>query len=142
MVSDFPLVKAFLRAAEMHRDAATGLIGLCRGQARSTLATEAVYLSGYVVECSLKAYLLSHIPPKQHREWIEKFKKASHDLDQLVVWLVERKRKLPDRVLANYRIVRNFWTSQMRYEGSPWLLRTSGEIVEAAVRIFEWVKGG
>ena len=141
MHSDFPLVKGYIRAAEMHREAAATLLEASHGRLRSLLCTEVVYLSGYVVECSLKAYLLSHVPVKKHSERIEKFKANGHDLEKLLSWLAAKRRHLPDRQARNCRKVRGNWSSQMRYEARS-LQRTTAESVHrSAEELYRWVLG-
>jgi hypothetical protein len=141
MISNFPLVKAFARAAEMHHAASGGLLELCKGKSVSLLGTEVIYLCGYVVECALKAYLLSQVSPKQHRVWIEKFKENGHDLDQLLVWLQERRCQLPTSVLVAYRRVRGKWSSQMRYEAKPLKYDVASKVFDSADMLFQWVSG-
>lgn len=124
----------------MHREAAV-LLEAGRGQIRSLLATETVYLSGYVVECSLKAYLLSLIKGRQHGGWVGKFEASGHDLEQLLRWLAEKRRQLPHGQEKNCRDIRKYWSSQMRYEAGPLQHSVAEKVHRAADAVFHWVLG-
>lgn len=123
----------------MHREAAGLLLVSTTGDTRSLLATEVVYLSGYVLECSLKAYLLHATKPKTHKAWIEKFKANGHDLDGLLKWLAKKRRPLPDNMMSKYRIVRKYWSSQLRYDARTHSRSTAVTVYEAADELFDWV---
>lgn len=88
---DWPQVKQFARAASMHRAAARHILEDCPEKSFSILATEVIYLSGYILECSLKALVLSNTPLKQHDKMIERFKtEIKHDLEKLRFVLHEK----------------------------------------------------
>ena len=70
----YPEVRRFYRAAEAHRDAARLLVDACPKQGSSTDGHDVVYLSGYIVECSLKALYLDRVPNRRHDEVVVWFK--------------------------------------------------------------------
>lgn len=84
-------VKRFNRAAAAHLDAARSLFSQCPAKGMSTRGHDVVYLSGYVVECVLKALLLSRSPEKHHAIVIRKLKEeVGHNLEKLKVELVQK----------------------------------------------------
>ncbi len=132
-------VKSFLRAAEMHRQSASLLLASTVGDTRSLLATKVVYLSGYRLECSLKAYLLASAKPKTHKAWIEKFKANGHDLDGLLKWLAKKRRPLTENLMPEYRIVRKYWSSQLRYDARSHPRSPAIAVHAAANKVYNWV---
>ena len=79
----FQEVRRFKIAAETHLDAAGALLTTCSRNESSSRAHVVVYLSGYALECSLKAWLMSSTPLRKHTGTIAWFKIIKHDLDRL-----------------------------------------------------------
>ncbi len=119
-------VQRFHGLAWRHFDAAEVLFKQLSQSARSNLATEAVYLGGYGVECVLKALLLSKTKAKNHKRMVEvEFpKKIGHDFELMKRLLEKGKMAIAfdvDAALSLARIRRS-WTSTLRY--SPKLFTT------------------
>lgn len=123
----------------MHCQAASALLDFAVGNARSLLDTEVVYLSGYVLECSLKAYLLSASRVRTHETWIEKFKANRHDLDELLKWSAKKCGPFPDEMLRHYRVVRKHWSPHLRYEATPSSHSTAVAVHTAASELYFWL---
>ncbi len=138
----FPEVRRFIRAAAAHLDAVRELLGTCPEKVSSTRGHDVVYLSGYVVECSLKALLLSRHPEAKHEELIERFKsEMKHDLEKLKRELSKKKVELPENQKENFKKVRPVWSSEMRYDIRAWHREEAERIFLAAEAIHGWVNG-
>ena len=139
---DWPQVKRFARAASMHRAAARIVLDECPPKAYSILATEVIYLSGYVLECSLKALVLSNTPLKQHEKMIERFKAdIKHDLEKLRLLLHEKGIEITKKNLTHFRQVFRIWNSEMRYEAKPREKLVAESIVAATESLADWIAG-
>jgi len=94
----------------------------------------AVYLAGYAVECSLKAYL------QRVGRRFPTSGPAGHDLREL--WKVSRFR-LAD--LGDARGNRTFfierWNTGLRYNDTLDTVLDAGVLVEGAVQLARWVQG-
>ena len=101
-----------------------------------------VYLSGYVVECSLKALFLSQIPGKQHDEIVDWFRaEVKHNLERLRVELLKQGVIVPKDQLQHIKRVRSNWYSEMRYKTHAWSRDEAEKVCLAAERILEWSTG-
>lgn len=121
-----PEVKRFYRAAAAHLDAARALLDRCPEKGLSTRGHEVVYLSGYVVECSLKALLLTQYPRKKHPELVEWFKtEVKHNLERLRAELIDKGVNFPKGQTADLKLVHSRWYSEMRYDVRGWRSRRS-----------------
>src|SRR5438477_9757100 len=108
----FPQVKRFNRAAAAHLDAAKSLLDVCPEKVSSTLGHDVVYLSGYVVECSLKALFLTQHPQQKHKELVEWFReKLKHNLEWLKEELNKKGVNFPKEQNENLKRVRGRWVS-------------------------------
>jgi hypothetical protein len=139
----FPEVKRFYRAAEAHLDAARVLLAHCPKEGSSTRGHEVVYLSGYAVECSLKALLLTQSPRKQHQKVIEWFKTdLKHNLERLKVELTKKGIHVSNERSVHLKRVCNKWRSEMRYDVRGWQRVEATWVLQSAEQLFNWVKGG
>jgi hypothetical protein len=110
-----PNVKLFHRAAAAHLDAAESLIDACSERSVSTRAQDAVYLAGYVVECGIKALLLSVTRRKDRKSMLEWFRaEAKHKLDVLRSELGRKGVEIPRKTINDFTRVRGVWSSEMR----------------------------
>lgn len=135
----------YMRAAEMHRDAARALLIYAHGVARSILGCEVVYLSGYVAECSMKALLLSYTPKSRRLAILEEMKNPSrlgHDLELIRKELAKRICEMPVIQMRSMRRVRENWSSQLRYNARKWPVADATIVFEAAEDLYRWVEGG
>lgn len=139
----FPEVKRFHRAAAGHLDAARVLFEQCPELQASTRGHEVVYLSGYVVECSLKALLLDQYPRAKHVEVVEWFKTGlKHNLERLRVELNRKGVAMPKAHVENLKAVHANWASDMRYLVRAWDRDDAEWVLRAAEQLFGWVQGG
>jgi HEPN domain-containing protein len=139
----FAQVKQFNRAAAAHLGAARTLLDACPERTSSTRGHEVVYLSGYVVECVLKALLLSRTPRKKHPAELKRLKEElGHNLEQLKNELSQKGVELPREQKENLKRVRPNWSSEMRYDVRRWKREDAERVVAAAEAIFDWVNGG
>jgi len=109
---------------------------------RNEHTTGAVYLSGYGVECILKALLLDALVPVQRQLVLESFRgKQAHDFDWLrTQYLVNRGSRFPPFVSEAFTLVKD-WSTDMRYW--PRTLKTDEAegFLNAARTILEWADG-
>jgi hypothetical protein len=139
----FPEVRRFFRAAEAHLDAARSLLASCPEKTASTRGHEVVYLSVYVVECSLKALLLSQFPEKSHSTKIEWFKrKMKHNLERLKAELSKKEIHFPRSLREHLRVVHGNWNSEMRYEIRSWRREAIEKVFIASGSLLLWTYGG
>ncbi len=138
----FAEVRRFIRAADAHIDAARQLLAACPERTSSTRGHDVVYLSGYVIECSLKALLLSCYPEAKHEELIGRFKSdIKHDLEKVKYELSKKKVELPQEHKDHLKWVRQKWSSEMRYGIRAWTRDEAERVFLAAEAIYEWVNG-
>lgn len=132
-----------IRAAAAHLDAARELLHACPAGKGSTRGHEVVYLCGYTVECSLKALLLSRYPAKTHPDHLVRFKEQiKHNLEMLRNELMEKGVNFAKDQNESLRHIRRKWSSEMRYEVTHWSRDDAEQVVLAAEKIFDWIKGG
>lgn len=138
-----PEVRRFTRAANAHCEAARQLLADCPQRSSSALAHEVIYLAGYVVECALKALLLTNTPRKKHEELVQRFKdKLKHNLELLKSELSQRGVELPGEHKENLKRVRSVWSSEMRYDIQMRRREDAERVFDAAEEIFDWVNKG
>lgn len=138
----FAEVKRFNRAAAAHLDAVRSLLSQCPEKGTSTRGHDVVYLSGYIVECILKALLLSRTPEKQHEAFLKKLKEEiGHNLEKLKNELSQKGVELPREQKESFYRVRPVWYSEMRYDIRLWTLEEADRVFQAAESIFKWVNG-
>ena len=139
----FPEVRRFYRAAVVHLDAARILFEHCPSRAPSTRGHEVVYLSGYVVECSFKALLLSRFPLSRHASVVAWFKTdVKHNLERLKMELFQKSVSLPKNLSEHLKRISANWSSAMRYDVRAWKKETVERVLESTQGLFEWVQGG
>lgn len=108
-----PTPKAYQRAATQRLEAARRLL-----EARHLL--DAVYLGGYVVECSLKWLILLNTPRAKWRDAYEEIsdpRVAGHDYTKLLGILRRKGVVVSDRVASQVEYARQRWHTGLRYEG-------------------------
>lgn len=139
-----PDVKRFYRAATMHRAAAKVLLAACDPRSKDLLATEVIYLSGYVAECSLKALLLSRTTATKRTELVEdQFRsKRGHDLDWLKEQLHEVGVNMPRGAKEQHRRVWTVWRSDLRYDPTSRTREEAERVYQAAEGLHRWACGG
>ena len=109
-------------------------------QAGRTLS--AVYLSGYSVECMLKALLLASVPASREPAAMETFRgRAGHDYNNLrQMYLDEGGSDFPRDIAEHFARV-NTWSVELRYRPGP--IRPADAILflQSVTAIVQWAEG-
>lgn len=139
-------VALFARAANMHRISAAILLQDCPPKESSVTNCEAIYLGGYVVECSLKALVLSNTLPSRHAEMILRFRsEIRHDLERLRYELMRSSRNrfaLPLEQAKRLARVRTIWGPELRYRAKPMPAVAARDFLRDADELHSWITGG
>lgn len=119
-------------------------------------ATGAIYMGGFVIECLLKALLLERYPhlqkpvgpaklAKRDRDVVEQL--YGHELDEMLEFLPEVKRKLPfitgetgKPLSPRFRNVCAEWTVYARYSTKLAARNEADEFMETIREVKEWLK--
>ena len=100
-----------------------------------------VYLTGYAVECILKALVLASTPAGQRRAVLETFRgSVAHHIDWLRQNLVQRVGRLPSGVARQVSLVSS-WSTDLRYEPGPGDPEDARDFLLAASSILAWADG-
>ncbi len=104
--------------------------------------TAAMYLSGYGVECMLKALILATTSKGERTAVVASYRGAkSHDF----VWLKGQYLKngappFPPLIARNFALV-NTWTTELRYNPGTAKRHQAQAFLKAAEMILEWADG-
>jgi HEPN domain len=129
----FECTRQFFRAAVQRHEEARILFD------NSAYHLAAVYLGGYAVECALKAVLLAHTPPKDHRETKATFRGAvAHNFDWLRSQLRKRKVNVPVDVSRQIGNV-DWWSTDLRYRTGHLDREVAEDFLEAVAIVLAWV---
>jgi hypothetical protein len=127
--------RRFFRCAEQRREEARVLI-------KFGFYTGAVYLSGYGVECVLKALILSATPASQADLVLDGFRGGkAHDYNYLRDWY--RSQGGPAAVPPVNRafgLVQK-WSTDLRYSPAAWPRPDAEQFLHAVELIIEWAEG-
>ena len=106
---------------------------------RGKRTTAAVYLAGYVVECMLKALVLSAIPQKQRSNAQASFRGSkAHDFEWLKqLYLKNRGAPFPPGIARQFSIV-NTWRTNLRYKPGSAKMADAVAFLNAAQEIIKW----
>jgi len=101
----------------------------------------AIYLTGYAIECILKALLLMSTPAGDRAEVLATFRGAvAHNIDWLRERVIQRIGRLP--VGENrYLSLVSSWSTDMRYEPGPGDPEDAESFLAAARSILAWANG-
>ena len=101
----------------------------------------AVYLTGYAVECSLKALILARTPPKDQATLVKGdfIGSRGHNLEHFKELLKEKNQHMPQEVYEVFRRV-NKWSTNLRYEVGLGSVQQASSYLEAAKQIMDWVE--
>ena len=136
-----PEVMVYFRSAAMHLEASAELLKVCPKKTWSKLAHEVIYLSGYVVECVLKAAILSATPPRKQAEMVLRFRiDLKHNLDRLKKVLVEGGCVMPAQQTYQFRQVLTEWNSEMRYEPISRAFEDADNVHRSCVGFYSWAE--
>ena len=101
----------------------------------------AIYLTGYAVECILKALLLTSTPAGERAEVLATFRGAiAHNIDWLREQLVRRIGHLPVGEARHVSLVSS-WSTDLRYEPGPGDPDDAKAFLAAADSILKWADG-
>lgn len=105
------------------------------------LAHAAIYLSGYAVECILKALILVRTPSGKRPLKLEELKMGfGHNLVQLRREVAAR-GAVPPRQIARDLVYVSTWSAQMRYDPAERSVSDAERFLRAARAIVEWGDG-
>ena len=96
---------------------------------------EAVYLGGYVIECSLKAVILGRVPPRDRVAYATRYFRgaAAHNFHALRMRLAEHGAEVPGdllREMSKYR-----WSTDLRYEVGVFHRAEARQFIAVAERV-------
>ncbi len=104
-------------------------------------ANASIYLTGYAVECILKALLLTVTAVGKRPEAARMFRGSrGHDL----LWLHEQlrvRKVLPPCQVREDLLLVSTWSTELRYEPGPGDLSEARRFMSATKRIVDWAKG-
>jgi hypothetical protein len=101
----------------------------------------AVYLTGYAVECALKALLLVSTPAGDRPAVVATFRGAvAHNIDWLRERLVRRIGRLPVAENRHVSLVSS-WSTDLRYEPGPGDADDAAAFLAATGSILAWANG-
>jgi HEPN domain-containing protein len=101
--------------------------------------TAAVYLSGYAIECALKALLLSTVPMTRQLEVLHSFRGLrAHDFDWLVSELRRRRVNIPRTTVALLVSV-SWWETDLRYSPRTIGLSDARDFLAVTQSVLMWV---
>ena len=130
-----PRVLRFIKAAAQRLGAADTLLS-------DSQYLDATYLAGYVVECSLKALLLSYIPVAERADFVrESFRGASaHDFEFLMHHLRQRGINISPEIRKLISQSDRIWSTDLRYESGHGRAKDAEFLRNAGETILSWVK--
>jgi len=101
----------------------------------------AIYLTGYAVECILKALILTVTPAAGRLGVLRSFRgAAAHDLLWLRARLAERHVGVPGPVAKELAYVAS-WSVDLRYEPGPGDREDARRFILSARSILDWADG-
>jgi HEPN domain-containing protein len=132
----FKKAREYYRAAEERLADAEVLFAAGR-------TTGAVYVSGYAVECFLKALLLEGTPVGARMELQEEFfGKKAHDLESLSARYRRRAQgRTPVEVDNLLYWLAGQWTTDLRYETRVLSRTHARDVLDAVTAVVKWAKG-
>lgn len=127
-------IRLFWRVANARLEDALFLLSMKRHNA-------AVYLSGYVVECSLKCLLISVTPVLQRGKLVESFRGGwAHDYEVLVSrYYKNGGASFPQNIHRAMSAVSD-WTTTMRYDPKMIQPKAARQFIEAVRTIYTFME--
>jgi HEPN domain-containing protein len=126
--------RRYYRVAYQRLDDGEALLEISRPRA-------AIYLTGYAIECILKALLLMSTPAGGRSEVLTAFRGAgAHSIEWLRDRLIQRIGRLPAGVNRQISLVTS-WSTDLRYEAGPGDPDDADAFLEAARSILAWADG-
>jgi len=134
-VPSSPNARLFYRAATQRFDDAEFLLS-------SDRTTAAVYLSGYAVECILKALILSITTRSQENDVLGQFRGArAHDFDWLLRLYRQRGGSGTPREIGEHLARLTSWSTDLRYSPGTISLREARAFFDSATELCRWAEG-
>jgi hypothetical protein len=105
---------------------------------------DAVYLAGYVAECSLKALILDRTPKKNWAATCQEISSGAkaHNIDFLEEILRRTKGSIPDEIVKSLNVVRVAWMTNLRYLGAMIPFLEAEYFIKHVTAINEWAERG
>lgn len=128
-----PQVLRFVKAAAARLSAADVFLD-------NSKYLDATYLAGYVIECSLKALLLSYVPLPERPEFIREYFRGAtaHDFEFLVHQLRQRGANITPDIRKLLSRSHRIWTTELRYESGYGRAKDTEFLRDASERILSW----
>ncbi|HUQ71293.1 MAG TPA: hypothetical protein VM165_17325 [Planctomycetaceae bacterium] len=130
-----PEVVRFFRAAQQRAVAAEVLV-------RDSRFRDATYLGGYVIECSLKSLVLTHVAPRDREAFVaERFHgRRAHDFTLLVELLVKQGQTIPSKILQAVSRAAEIWSVDLRYTPGRGRADEANMLLAAGSQVMKWVE--
>jgi HEPN domain-containing protein len=126
--------RRYYRVAYQRLDDGTALLEISRPRA-------AIYLTGYAVECILKALLVVSTPSGERAEVLATFRGAvAHNIEWLRDRLIQRIGRLPVGENRHISLVSS-WSTDLRYEPGPGDRDDAEAFLASAESILKWADG-
>jgi HEPN domain-containing protein len=102
---------------------------------------EAAYLAGYVIECSLKAIILSQVSVGHRDDYANRYFRGrpAHDFEMLRRRLAELGVEAPAQVRSDLRFA-SWWSTDLRYEVGYLDEPDVKDFIAAAERVLRWAQ--
>lgn len=102
---------------------------------------DAVYLSGYVTECSLKALILERTPEPERADTLARITKGAqgHNPEVLSGVLRDLGIRIPLGIVSRFR--RFQWTTSLRYQAGRKPNNEARGYLRTAELVYNWVNG-
>jgi HEPN domain-containing protein len=128
--------KSYRRAATQRLDVARFLLE------NSKYYLDALYLAGYVVECSLKALILERTPKSKWAAVCEEIGSGAkaHNLDFLAGILNRGQGSIPDEAAESLDVIKREWIQNLRYVGAIIPYVEAKNFIEHVVFIYHWAE--
>lgn len=125
-------VAQFLRAGEQRLTAAEILY-------REQVYLDSMYLAGYAVECSMKAFVLGNVPRGKRKKFERDYFRGatSHNFEYLRGLSKEQGIDFPFLVEEGLRRISS-WSTDLRYETTRKSSKEAKHYLDAARNILEW----
>jgi hypothetical protein len=102
----------------------------------------AIYLSGYAVECILKALILTSTPRNRRDERVASFRgRNAHNIEWLSRQLVGCGVKVP-AAHSGQLVYLSSWSTDLRYEAGPGNPQDAGRFLASASAVLKWAMKG
>jgi hypothetical protein len=101
----------------------------------------AVYLTGYAIECILKALLIASTPPQHQAGVLQSFRgRTAHDLLWLRDQLAQKRVRLPVAVAREFAYLAG-WSVDVRYDPGPGDREDARRFIRSAQVVLAWADG-